>query len=148
MAGLAPKLPLRRHDLDGYELIKRHSDLVKQNFKMLLLTHPGERLMDPLFGVGLKQFLFEQNHESTYERVRMKINSQVAKYMPYIDILGIQFRPGSESTNDGSVLSIKIKIFVKPLRLVESFDVKYDYQLDNISFTSDVARDSSTNSGY
>ena len=27
---------------------------------MILFTNPGEKLMDPLFGVGIKKYLFEQ----------------------------------------------------------------------------------------
>ena len=30
--------------------------MIKQNLKMLILTNPGERVMDPEFGVGIKQF--------------------------------------------------------------------------------------------
>ena len=38
MAGLSPKLPLQRDQVDGfYSLNKTHVELVKQNFKMLLL---------------------------------------------------------------------------------------------------------------
>ena len=54
MAGLAPKLPLYRDDLDGYALIKDYGELVAQNFKMLMFTSPGERIMDARFGFGIK----------------------------------------------------------------------------------------------
>ena len=59
--GLSPKLPLRRDFEDGYSMNKNYREMVKQNVKMLLLTAPGERIMDPEFGIGLQTFLFENS---------------------------------------------------------------------------------------
>ena len=39
-------------------MISDISENIKQNFKNLILTVPGERVMLPDFGVGLKQYLF------------------------------------------------------------------------------------------
>ena len=55
MNGIGPKLPLQRDDKFGnYGLISSYNEEVKQNFKNLLLTCPGERMMIPDFGVGLR----------------------------------------------------------------------------------------------
>ena len=59
MASYAVKLPLAQDSADGYAMIKRLKTLVKQNLKMLILTNPGERVMEPDYGVGIRQFLFE-----------------------------------------------------------------------------------------
>ena len=56
---LTPKLPLVVDGSTGYRMIDNYTDLVKQNFKNLMLTNPGERMMDPTFGVGITTFLFE-----------------------------------------------------------------------------------------
>ena len=37
--------------------------MIKQNLKMILLTHPGERIMVPDFGVGLPRFIFELEND-------------------------------------------------------------------------------------
>ena len=68
MRGLSPKLPLTRNSETGYSLNKTYRDMVKQNIKMLLLTAPGERIMDSNFGVGLKTYLFELNDMMHHER--------------------------------------------------------------------------------
>jgi phage baseplate assembly protein W len=58
MSGISPKLPLANNKVDGaYELNKTIKQSVNQNLKNLILTNPGERIMDPLFGVGLSQIL-------------------------------------------------------------------------------------------
>ena len=86
--GLAPQLPLRS---SRFELIQTYEALVSQNLKMLILTSPGERVMDTRFGVGLKRFLFEMNDESTYEAIASKIREQVSQYLPFVEIQKIDF---------------------------------------------------------
>ena len=47
MSSLSVKLPITRNTIDGFAMIKDFQTLVKQNFKMLVLTAPGERVMEP-----------------------------------------------------------------------------------------------------
>ena len=61
---LTPRLPLLvDKSQPGFELIDNIRDLVKQNVKMVVLTSPGERVMIPDFGVGIKGLLFENLHD-------------------------------------------------------------------------------------
>ena len=62
MAGISPKLPLTRDRQDGFALNKTVLDSIKQNVKMVVLTSPGERVMDPAFGVGVRRYLFENGY--------------------------------------------------------------------------------------
>ena len=55
---LTPALPLKESGELDYKHVDEYGDLVRQNFKNLLLTIPGERMMDPDFGVGIQRFLF------------------------------------------------------------------------------------------
>ena len=64
--GLTPKLPLTKDTVNDYLLITDYINLVKQNLKSLLLTNPGERIMDAGFGAGLNQFLFELDNPGLY----------------------------------------------------------------------------------
>jgi phage baseplate assembly protein W len=59
MSSYAPFLPLTLDGQDGFVNIKDFGHLIKQNLKMLVLTNPGERIMMPNFGIGLKKILFE-----------------------------------------------------------------------------------------
>ena len=72
--------------------------MFRQNLKMLLLTDPGERVMDPQFGVGLKRFLFELDTPSLRRDIRKKIRQQIGIYMPYVNVLKISiFTPGENA---------------------------------------------------
>ena len=84
-SGLSVALPLTISEVFGaYNLNTNFFELAKQNLKMLILTVPGEKIMDPLFGVGLKRYLFEMNDQGTYDRITERIMQQTKIYLPYI----------------------------------------------------------------
>jgi len=89
--GYAPRLPLERSSEDGYALLKNVKAVTQQNFKMLLLTSPGERIMDPNYGVGLRKYLFENDTPDLKTKLLSTIEEQVHMYIPYIKINGIAF---------------------------------------------------------
>lgn len=126
MSGLTPKLPLIRSDEDGtYKLIKSYKELVKQNFKNLVLTAPGERMMDPNFGVGLRNFLFENDGEFLYSTLRAKIFEQVARYLPFISISLIDFESQDSLINnlDRNTLMVTLKYSIVPLQQQDKLEI-------------------------
>ena len=120
MAGLSPKLPLTFDGTDGaYVLNKRIEELTIQNLKNLILTCPGERMMDPDFGVGLRNYLFQQNAQSTYDKIRSRIIEQTGIYMDYISIDDVIFNPNDNSKQqfDSPTVFMTIKFTILPLNL-------------------------------
>jgi phage baseplate assembly protein W len=105
MSSLAIKLPLTLDVGDGYKTIKSFKELIKQNFKMLLLTYKGERVMIPNYGIGLKQYLFESMDQSVFSRIENEILEQVAIYMPVVAIQEIVFQQHEDAPNG---LTVKI----------------------------------------
>ena len=99
MSGLSPKLPLNIDEINGYALNQNFKEVARQNLKMVILTSPGERIMIPEFGVGIRNYLFENVNNSTFNTIRQRIDNQVASYLPYITIRNIQF---SSERNDGT----------------------------------------------
>ena len=93
MAGLAPKLPISRSEIYGYSLLGSLEEIAAQNLKMLILTSPGERIMEPGFGVGLRRYLFANANASTFNEIETKIVDQAQIYIPYIIIQSVQFLP-------------------------------------------------------
>jgi phage baseplate assembly protein W len=123
-SGLTPKLPLIRGDVNDFELITSYLDLVKQNFKNVMLTNPGERVMDVNFGAGLNRFLFGQDSFSMYSRVAGKIKEQASKYLPYINIEDISFET-SENNSDlqDNFLKVQIVYNIVPLETLDSVEL-------------------------
>jgi len=117
MSGLSVKLPLTRDSNDGfYTLNKDYASLCRQNLRSLILTNEGERIMDPLFGVGLKKYLFEPNVESVYAEIANKIRSKVSQYLPFIEIIDIELSGPSDNDEAGShILFISLLYKIVPL---------------------------------
>ena len=124
MSSLAVKLPLMYSQENGYMMIKSMLPMIRQNLKMLLLTNPGERIMIPAFGVGMRTYLFENFDETTYAKIRARVKSQAKIFMPYITINSIQFIP--EDMDNGK-LSLIIKYVVPSLRSQDVF--KFNVQM-------------------
>jgi hypothetical protein len=122
--GLSPKLPLALDEQDGYALNKTYKEMVSQNLKMLILTVPGERMMDPLFGVGLKRYLFEMNIASVHGALSAKIYEQVKRYLPFLDLEGVDFYTSETNPELGdNYLHMVISYRIIPLDQTGILDV-------------------------
>ena len=126
MRGLTPKLPLRPDPTDGfYGQITKHKDLVKQNLKNLLLTVPGERIMDPDFGVGLKAYLFSNQSDQVVGDIKSKIYEQVELYMPFVSIVDVSIQDplGDLPNADPNRIDMRIIYEIIPLDFVDELDI-------------------------
>lgn len=130
MPGLTPKIPLTLSSTDGlYTLTKNFRENTKQSLKMIVLTSPGERIMDPLFGVGARQFLFEQFSVNMYRSFQAKLIKQITKYLPIIDIVEVNFLNTNKeaivnSAAEAHVLSIEIKYTITNLNISDSLFIE------------------------
>jgi phage baseplate assembly protein W len=61
-----------------------------QAVRAVLLTEPGERIGRPLFGAGLRRFLFEPNSLETRTRMRIAIEEAMARDLPRLDLEGVE----------------------------------------------------------
>ena len=124
-SGLSVKLPLTLSSVFGaYNLNTTFEELAKQNLKMLVLTAPGERIMDPNFGVGLKGYLFEMNMPSTYAQISSRIESQVGQYLDYIRIDDIKYQiPEDNPDLYPQNLSVSIFFTIIPLQLSTALQI-------------------------
>jgi len=80
-------------------MIKNIRQTIKQNLKMLILTNPGERIMEPEFGVGMKTYLFRNFSENVYAEIDSKIREQVGIYIPSVTIKEVNFYSKDPDSN-------------------------------------------------
>ena len=123
MQGFSVKLPVAYDQSeDGlYSLNKTFLDTIKQNFKMLLLTNPGERIMDSDFGVGLRRYLFEQNTEEARKQLRSRIISQTRKYLNFIKIEEINI--SDPEANEENLVFVNIRFAVPILNVNDELNI-------------------------
>jgi phage baseplate assembly protein W len=97
LQGISPQVPLVYDPVDGpYRLNKTIGQAIKQNFKNLILTSPGERIMEPEFGVGLRQYLFENVNGDLLADLVARIKQQTSAYIPAIQLESIDFITSDE----------------------------------------------------
>jgi len=126
--GLSPKLPLHIDKIDGYGLTKNFKEVARQNLKMVVLTNPGERIMLPNFGVGIKTYLFENADTFVFEEIEEKIRQQVRTYLPYITIDNINFFSERNNFNETEI---------EPSSLSNYVHIQIKYRIPTI-FISDT----------
>ena len=61
-------------------------DAASSNIRNLLLTKKGERIMQPEFGTGLHQLLFEPMDDEFESKVQKAIIESVNFWLPYVTI--------------------------------------------------------------
>lgn len=100
------KFPIEENDISGFSRVDTARS-AKQKLKNIILTNPGERVMIPNFGVGLKQYLFsniQNGNIQNSEDIRQRIISQVSRYSPDIRINSVEIVENYEN-------SIKVSVF-------------------------------------
>ena len=80
------KLPFIGRAGNLFELSYSTEEQAISNLKNLILTRPGERILQPLFGTELQNALFEQNDDILKERIQISISEAVEFWLPYIGI--------------------------------------------------------------
>ena len=103
-------LPIQRGD-DGYfRQSFKTFDQVRSNLKNLLLTKRGERILQPDFGSGLHDLLFNPATEKFEEDLENTINDAVAKWLPYVIVEDINIDISKEqSDNNQAKVSLKFR---------------------------------------
>jgi len=119
---LTPLLPLSS---DGGELEYKHtgdySRLIRQNLKNLVLTIPGERMMDTNFGVGIQRYLFETSTPFAASEISSEVALKLKMYMPFVKLTNVSVEPGEAQ---GSLV-VGIFYSVPTLAIEEYLDISF-----------------------
>jgi phage baseplate assembly protein W len=79
-------------------------ELVRQAVATILDTDPGERVMEPTFGCGLRRYLSAPNTAATRTAIRQEITEALAQWEPRIRVTDVAVSP----TDDPSMLYVDI----------------------------------------
>lgn len=77
---------------------------VRQAIFTLLDTEPGERVMRPDFGCGLRRYLMAPNNPATRAGIQHEIANTLARWEPRIKVVDIAVNP----TDDRAMVLIEI----------------------------------------
>ena len=71
-------------------------DLVRQSVATILDTEPGERIMLPAFGCGLRRYLMEPNNLTTRTAMVADIRTALETWEPRIRLVNVAVTPGED----------------------------------------------------
>ena len=94
----------------------------KSNIKNLLLTKKGERVMQPNFGSGLQELLFDFNDELLSAKIEETITTALENWLPYVVVQQINVNQSNDN-KDRNTVGITI-----------SFNVRNSPELNTVSF--------------
>tara|TARA_R100000664_G_C2751496_1_gene138780 strand:- start:816 stop:1193 length:378 start_codon:yes stop_codon:yes gene_type:complete len=123
MEGISPALPLAESETDGlFKLNKTTKQVARQNLKMLILTSPGERVMNPAFGCGARNFLFENPGDA--DSLREEIIEQARVYIPFIRITAVEVvNPGDGQGENPNTMQLFIDYEILGANEAETFAI-------------------------
>ena len=84
------------------------------------MTSPGERVMLPDFGVGLRRYLFENDASFISAEIQDRIYEQVRTYMDFIQIVEIRFA-NSDDNPDIQENELAVKVTYR-ITILDTFD--------------------------
>jgi len=96
---------------------------VSSNIKNLLLTKRGERILQPEFGSGLQELLFDFNNDELPTKIEDTITAALEQWLPYVTIDSIDVEQ-TDYLKDRNRANVSIK-----------FKIGDDVQLNEVTFT-------------
>ncbi|MBX3744514.1 MAG: GPW/gp25 family protein [Verrucomicrobiae bacterium] len=71
-------------------------EAVRQSIHLILETEPGERVMRPTFGCGLRRYLMKPNTTATRTLIRRDVERALAAFEPRIRVQEVGVDPGED----------------------------------------------------
>tara|TARA_R110002020_G_scaffold102037_1_gene239848 strand:- start:271 stop:675 length:405 start_codon:yes stop_codon:yes gene_type:complete len=96
-------------------------DAIKNNLINFFLTNPGDRYLNPSFGGGLREFVFEQLSSDNVSFLKEDIEQKVQQFFPNIivDSLNIFENPDLNSIN------IELKYEVANTNITDIINIEF-----------------------
>ena len=97
----------------------KDEDAVKQSIKNLILTDPGERLMQPYVGGGIRVLLFENITPGTLKVIENRCLDTIKIYEPRAEIIDVT----ASSIYDDNKVNVNIRFYIKNVDRPISLDL-------------------------
>jgi uncharacterized protein len=88
--------PLAPGERDRALALVEGPEKVRQSIVTILDTEPGERVMRPDFGCGLRRYLMEPNSVSTRALIRRDVEAALGAWEPRIAVDAVEVVPGDD----------------------------------------------------
>jgi phage baseplate assembly protein W len=89
-------IPLQPDDRSGKLNYESGAEKVRQSIWIILDTEPGERIMRPSFGCGLRRYLMKPNTTATHALIQREVRNALVTWEPRIDLESVDVTPGDD----------------------------------------------------
>ena len=121
--GKGPRFPLRPTS-EGSMAYVDGMELIRQSVATILDTEPGERIMLPTFGCGLRRYLMEPNSLATRTGMAEDISASLQRWEPRITLVNVAVTPGEDPSLVWIEIAYVRKADRRPDNLVYPFYLK------------------------
>ena len=121
----APSIPLQFDDTYGYQNVQDVKEAVRFHLTNLILTNPGEKITDPRYGVGIRKYLFENKTIETLSDIKFEIESQVSKYLRYLNLSNVVV---AESAINQQLINVKLYYRVDNINLQDVLNIEINLE--------------------
>ena len=74
-------------------------DAIRNNLINYFLTNPGERIENPLFGAGLREYIFTQINQNNFDFIKEDIQDKLFENFPDVSVESVEvLRDVNENT--------------------------------------------------
>ena len=81
----------------------RGEDAIRESIWNILVTNPGERLMRPTFGAGLRGLIHEPNNENTRQLIARLVRQALEQWEPRIALKSVEVTADARSLSQVTV---------------------------------------------
>ena len=87
-----------------------YEDDIEEAIDIIMRTDPGERVMKPSFGAGLRRFVFAPNAPVTHRQVEAEVRRALIDFEPRITVEKVAARAAEDEPN---LMEIEIDYVVR-----------------------------------
>ena len=95
---------------------------VKNNLLNFFLTNPPERYLNPTFGAGLRNFIFEQITSGNLDGLKENIQSQLSRYFPNVIVASLEIFQDP----DYNTITVILKYTIRDTVISDEIQITFD----------------------
>ena len=103
--------------VSGDITLVKDEDAVKEALVNLILTDPGERLMQPNIGGGVREMLFENLTPAVLTLIKERVTDCVKLYEPRAELIDVTVAADMDSNNVSANIQFYIRNVEPPITL-------------------------------
>tara|TARA_R100000008_G_scaffold31692_1_gene17688 strand:+ start:780 stop:1181 length:402 start_codon:yes stop_codon:yes gene_type:complete len=101
-------MSFKYNPLSGDLIALKNENAISRSIRNIVMTTPGEKIMDPAFGSNLGSILFENVDEISAIAIKDEIESSLKNYEPRVKLMELLVDPNYDNNQFDVVISYQI----------------------------------------